>query len=176
MAVLQLQFWPAEVLRVKAEALTPNEFTPELVQTLEDMAETMYVEQGIGLAAPQVGISKRMLVVDVPVGEERASNLRALVNPEIVEKEGSIVWEEGCLSFPSITADVTRANKIRVKYQNPQGEHCELVAEELEAICLQHELDHLNGINFVDYLSPIKRKMLLRELKKYLTEAGVETA
>ncbi|HIA02013.1 MAG TPA: peptide deformylase [Myxococcales bacterium] len=176
MAVLQLHFWPAEILRVRAEALTPEEFTPELVQTLEDMAETMYVEQGIGLAAPQVGISKRMLVVDVPVGEERVSNLRALINPEIVEKEGSIVWEEGCLSFPSITAEVTRANRIRIKYQNPLGEHCELVAEELEAVCLQHELDHLNGVNFVDYLSPLKRKMLLRELKKHLADEGIEAA
>jgi peptide deformylase len=176
MAVLELQFWPAEVLRLKAEIVREEEFTPELIQTLENMAETMYVEQGIGLAAPQVGVSMRMLVMDVPQGEERESNLRALVNPEIVEKEGTIVWEEGCLSFPTITAEVTRAFRVRVAYQNPLGEHCELVAEELEAVCLQHELDHLDGVNFVDYLSPLKRKMLLRELKIHLTQMGTQAA
>jgi peptide deformylase len=176
MAVLQLQFWPAEILRVKAEPIADSQFTPELVATLENMAETMYTENGIGLAAPQVGISKRMIVIDVPEGEERNSRLRALVNPRIVEKSGTIIWEEGCLSFPGVTADVTRAAQIRIQYRNPLGEAQELVAEDLEAVCIQHEVDHLDGINFVDYLSPLKRKLLLRDLKKYLAEMGEAAA
>jgi peptide deformylase len=176
MAVLQLQFWPAEILRAKAEPVADSQFTPELVATLENMAETMYTENGIGLAAPQVGISKRMIVIDVPEGEERNSRLRALVNPRIVEKSGTIIWEEGCLSFPGVTADVTRAAQIRIQYRNPLGEAQELVAEDLEAVCIQHEVDHLDGINFVDYLSPLKRKLLLRDLKKYLAEMGEAAA
>ncbi len=174
MAVMQLQYWPAEVLRQKAEPVT--EFGDELKKTLEDMAETMYVESGIGLAAPQVGVSLRMIVIDVPKGEERKPDLKALVNPVIVEKSGEIIWEEGCLSFPGITADVTRAAHLTVEFQDYTGAKYTMQVEGLEAVCVQHELDHLNGVNFVDYLSPLKRKLLLRELKRNLSEMGVAAA
>ena len=170
MALLTLHFWPEDVLRTPASPVT--EFGPALQKTLEDMAETMYVERGIGLAAPQVGLSKRMIVIDVP-SEDGTANLRALVNPVIVSREGTIVWEEGCLSFPGLVADVTRANKVRVRFQDSAGTERELDAEGLEAVCLQHECDHLDGITFVEYLSPLKRKLLLRDLKKNLAEREV---
>lgn len=171
MAVMDLQYWPADVLRRKAEPVT--EFGPELARVLEDMAETMYVERGIGLAAPQVGLSRRMLVMDIPKGEERNSELRMLVNPTIVEKSGVILWEEGCLSFPGITAEVKRSARVTVRYQDADGRWQELIADGLEAVCVQHELDHLDGVTFLDYLSPLKRKLLLRDLKKHLAEIGV---
>ncbi|MFT7622906.1 MAG: peptide deformylase [Myxococcota bacterium] len=168
MAVMQLQFWPAEVLRTRAAEVT--EFGPELAKVLEDMAETMYVENGIGLAAPQVGLSQRMIVIDVPEDEERSANLRLLVNPEIVESVGTTLYDEGCLSFPGVNIEVKRAQQVTVKYQDAMGTEHTIEADGLEAICLQHELDHLNGINFVDYLSPLKRKLVLRELKKTLAD------
>ena len=171
MAVLQLQFWPAEVLKQVAQPVT--EFGPELLATLENMAHTMYVEHGIGLAAPQVAISERMLIMDVPLDEERRNNLKALVNPELISGEGEIVWEEGCLSFPGILAEVTRYQRIVVRYQDYLGEWHEEPLEELEAVCFQHELDHLNGINFIDYLTPLKRKLLIKDLKKTLADRGV---
>jgi len=171
MAVLDLQFWPAEVLRNRSEPVTT--FDPALLQLLENMAETMYVENGIGLAAPQVAVPKRIVVMDVPMDEERTSNLKALINPTIVEKSGEIVYEEGCLSFPGLTADVSRAAVVLVRYQDHEGNWHEDTMKELEAVCIQHEIDHLDGINFVDYLSPLKRKILLRELQKNLAEQGV---
>lgn len=174
MATLELKYYPAESLLQKAEPVTV--FDDALRQTLEDMAETMYVERGIGLAAPQVGLSKRIFVMDVPGEDEDTpgSGLLALINPEIVAKEGTILWEEGCLSFPSITAEVKRAQKLTLRYQDAFGAWQEREAEELEAVCIQHELDHLNGVTFVDYLSPLKRKLLLRELRKKLADMGVQ--
>ncbi len=168
MAVLQLQYWPAEVLRTKAAEVA--EFGPGLLKTLENMAETMYVENGIGLAAPQVGLSQRMIVMDVPKGEDRESNLMALVNPEIVETVGTVLYEEGCLSFPGITAEVKRAQQVTVKFQDWEGNTHQFTTDGLEAICVQHELDHLDGITFIEYLSPLKRKLVLRELKKTLAD------
>lgn len=176
MAVLPLQIWPAEVLRRQAEPVGDDEFGDALAQTLDDMAETMYVENGIGLAAPQVAISKRMLVMDVPMGDDRKPDLKALVNPEIVESQGTIVYEEGCLSFPGLTADVKRHGWIRVAYRDAWGKAADMVCEGLEAVCLQHEMDHLDGINFVDHLSPLKRKLLLRELKKNLADRAAANA
>ena len=174
MAVLQLRYFPAEVLRKVAEPVT--EFGDDLRKLAENMAETMYVEHGIGLAAPQVGVGKRLFVMDVPRDEEDprpAFGLTAFVNPEIVDKQGTIIWEEGCLSFPGLTADVKRAETIRVRFQDLNGVAREIAATGLDAVCIQHEHDHLDGITFVDHLSPLKRRLLLRELKKVLAEMGV---
>ena len=173
MSLLELQYWPAEVLRIVASPVT--EFDAALQTTLEDMAETMYIERGIGLAAPQVGISKRMIVIDTPIADEESSRLEALLNPEIIESSGELIWEEGCLSFPGLTVEITRKETIRVRFQDHKGAWHEMDATGLKAVCIQHELDHLNGINFIDHVSPLKRKLLLRELKKNLTELGVET-
>ncbi len=176
MATLELKYYPAAILKRKAEPVV--DFDEGLQKTIEDMAETMYVENGIGLAAPQVGISKRLFVMDVPPNAEGedGTGLVALINPEIIASEGTIVWEEGCLSFPTMVAEVKRAHTLTVRYQNPAGEWCERDASELEAVCIQHEQDHLNGVTFVDYLSPLKRTLLLRDLKKKLTEMGVRVA
>lgn len=176
MATLDLHFFPAPVLRKLAEPVTV--FNDDLRAFLEDMAETMYVESGIGLAAPQVGVSKRIFVMDVASYDDdgtASSRLTTLVNPEIVEKDGTIVYEEGCLSFPGITADVTRALRITVNYVDGHGVEKCLSTEGLESVCVQHELDHLNGVTFVDYLSPLKRKLLLRELKRNLMDRGVSS-
>ena len=172
MSLLELQYWPAEVLRTVASPVT--EFDEALLTTLEDMAETMYVERGIGLAAPQVGISKRMIVIDVPTEDEEVVHLQALVNPEIIEGNGELPWEEGCLSFPGLTVEVVRKETIKVRFQDHEGTWHEMEASGLKSVCIQHELDHLNGVNFIDHVSPLKRKLLLRELKKNLTELGVE--
>jgi len=171
MSVLELQYWPAEVLRTPAKPVT--EFDDELRTLLVDMAEIMYLERGIGLAAPQVAISKRILVMDVPSEESEDCNLVSLINPEIVASEGEIWWDEGCLSFPGVNVEVKRHERIQVRYQDQDGAWQEMDASGLTSICLQHELDHLNGVTFVDYLSPLKRKLILRDLKKTLAELGV---
>jgi len=171
MSALELQFWPAEVLRTPAKPVT--EFDDELRKLLVDMAETMYLERGIGLAAPQVAISKRILVMDVPSEDSEESNLVSLINPEIVATEGEIWWDEGCLSFPGVTVEVKRHERVQMRYQDQDGAWQEMDASGLTSICLQHELDHLNGVTFVDYLSPLKRKLVLRDLKKTLVELGV---
>jgi len=172
MAVLQLKYYPAEVLRTKTETVTA--FDDELATTAQDMAETMYMENGIGLAANQVGLLVQMLVMDVPDEENpTASRLKVLVNPNLLESEGEIVWDEGCLSFPGITVPVKRASTVRVEYFDPSGERHEETMHGLEAVCLQHEMDHLAGVTFIEYLSPLKRKLALRELKRNLAEMGV---
>ncbi len=181
MAVLPLQFWPAEVLRTPARPVAPEEFDRALVRFVEDMAETMYLERGIGLAAPQVGVSKRVLVMDVPRegpdGEpDGESHLTFIINPELVAREGTQVYEEGCLSFPGLLAEVTRSKRVTLRYQDVTGARQERVLEGLEAVCIQHEIDHLDGITFVEYLSPLKRKLLLRDLKKTLAERGEQLA
>ena len=151
-----------------------TEFDAALAKTAADMAETMYMENGIGLAANQVGLSVQMLVMDVPDEESpTVSRLKVLINPKVVASEGEVIWDEGCLSFPGLSIPVKRAAHVTVSYSSPDGETHEESMEGLEAICLQHEMDHLAGITFIDYLSPLKRKLALRDLKKNLTDMGV---
>lgn len=157
------------VLETVAEPVT--EFgTPELKQLVEDMFETMYANKGIGLAGPQVNLSKRLFVCDVSAGEDPAAKL-ALINPEILVKEGRQVGEEGCLSIPGFREDVSRAYKVRVRAQNVDGEFFELEAEDLKSRCIQHEYDHLNGILFLAHLSTLKRDLIRRKIRK-LVKAG----
>ena len=137
----------------------------ELLRLLDDMLETMYAAPGIGLAAPQVGVLKRAFVADL--GEEGARAPLFVINPELVERSAaSSVAEEGCLSLPKQFGEVTRADKVRLRHLDREGEACEIEAEGLLARCLQHELDHLDGILFVDHLSALKRTMILRRLAK----------
>ncbi len=134
---------------------------------LEDMAETMYAAPGIGLAAPQVGIGQRMIVLDVPQGDDGpGKHLLKLVNPQIVARDGSIVWEEGCLSVPEFTAPVTRARRILLRAWTPDQQEIEIEAEDLLAVALQHELDHLDGKLFLDRLSRLKREMYKSRQRK----------
>ena len=175
MAVLALRYFPDDILRIKTTPIT--EFGDALRKFVADMAETMYAENGIGLAANQVGVSRRVVVMDVPRSEEdRSPNFKAYINPEIVERSGIQFFDEGCLSFPGITAEVKRALGITVRYHDATGAVHEDRVTGLESVCVQHELDHLEGITFVDYLSPLKRRLLLRDLKKNLAELGVPAA
>ncbi len=143
-------------------------FDDELRRLIHDMFEVMYAEEGIGLAAPQIGISKRFFVMDVG---EPGTRAQAIVNPVIVEESGSEKGEEGCLSLPGLVGEVERAAKIMVEGQDPDGNPLRLEASELVARCIQHEIDHLDGILFIDRLSPIKRKLLLSKWKKRQKEA-----
>jgi len=159
MAILEIKEYGEPVLREKA--LPVKEITPEILNIIKDMAETMYADSGVGLAAPQVGVSKRIILVD---GEE--DGLIVLINPMIIKSEGEAVAEEGCLSIPGIYSQVKRASKVTVKALNENGDPIEITKEALTARALQHEIDHLDGILFVDRIGRMERQMLLNKLKK----------
>jgi peptide deformylase len=139
--------------------------TEEIAQLARDMVETVHAAPGVGLAAPQVGVSKRLIVVDLSVGEEKEA-LHVLINPEIVSKEGEAVAEEGCLSVPDIKEKVTRPYKVVARGLDLEGRRVEIEGEDLLARALCHEIDHLNGILFVDKLSSLKRKLIKKKLQK----------
>ncbi|MDH4064777.1 MAG: peptide deformylase [Acidobacteriota bacterium] len=144
--------------------------TQEVMALVDDMIDTMYAAPGIGLAAPQIGVSRRVFVVDLSVGRDPAS-LIVLINPEWVEREGMQLEEEGCLSLPGFTATVPRPARALVRGWNRRGEMCTVEGTELLARALQHEMDHLDGRLFVDRLRGIKRDMILRKARK-LARAG----
>ncbi len=157
------------VLEKKAEPVTEFD-TPELHELVSDMWETMYAAKGVGLAAPQVGISRRISVIDVSIGENETDKI-VIINPEIVTREGKQTGEEGCLSIPGFREPVTRANQVTVRAKNARGEDIELSGQELLARAFQHEIDHLNGILFINHLSALKRDIIRRKIKK-LQKAG----
>ena len=164
MATLEIKKYPDEVLRKKTE--TVNEFDDGLQRLIDDMVETMYAAPGLGLAANQVGVLKQVMVIDVGTGEEESS-LMVLVNPEIVLMEGENESDEGCLSVPDYTTIVKRADKVKVKCLDRHGKPCEIEGEGLMAKALQHEIDHLNGILFVDRIGRIKKEFFK---KRYARE------
>ena len=167
MALRKIIEYPEPILRLKAKDV--ETFDDELTVLIEDMAETMYDAPGVGLAAPQVAQSLRVIVVDITVpGEEQ--QCMALVNPEIVDRHDSQIDEEGCLSVPELTAKVQRYKKITVQYQDADGTSHELTTEDRFAVVLQHEIDHLDGILFIDHLSPLKRNLYKKKRKKMLAE------
>jgi len=146
--------------------------TPELHQFVADMFETMYASHGVGLAAPQVDVSKRLTVIDITGGEEGQEPQQVvLINPEVVTKEGRQTGEEGCLSIPGFREPVTRAKKATVRAQNVKGEWFEITGEDLLARAMLHEIDHLNGVLFLAHLSSLKRDLIKRKIKK-LIRAG----
>lgn len=149
------------VLRQRAEVV--DDIDERLVRLAADMAETMYAAPGIGLAATQVDVHKRVIVMDISEGRDE---LRVFIDPEIVRAEGEAECEEGCLSVPGYYEKVTRAASIRVRAKGADGRPFELDAEGLLAVCIQHEMDHLEGKVFVDYLSPLKRARLAGRLRK----------
>jgi len=155
--------------RLKKIAAPVTSFGPEIQRLVRDMAETMYAAPGVGLAATQVDVHKRIIVIDV---SEAHDELRVFINPELVEAEGEAECEEGCLSVPGFYDKVTRAAAIRVRAQDEYGKPSELAADGLLAVCIQHEMDHLIGKVFVDYLSPLKRARLAARLKKKQRLAG----
>ncbi|AHE47698.1 MULTISPECIES: peptide deformylase [Aeromonas] len=165
MAILDVLRFPDERLRTVAAPV--ETITPELQQIVDDMFETMYAEEGIGLAATQVDIHQRIIVIDV--SEDREDQL-VLINPEILEQSGSTGIEEGCLSVPGSRALVPRAEWVKVRALDRHGKPFELEADDLLAICIQHEMDHLVGKLFVDYLSPLKRQRIRQKLEKMARE------
>ena len=169
MAVLNILEFPDP--RLTTVASDVESFDDELKKLVEDMIETMYTANGIGLAATQVNVHKRLLVLDV---SENQDNPLVYVNPEIVSQHGEQVHEEGCLSVPGIYASVKRAENITVRARKPDGETFEESLEGLHAVCVQHEMDHLIGRLFVDYLSPLKRNMVRKKLEKQRKVAAKE--
>jgi peptide deformylase len=161
MTMLTILEFPDPRLRTKAQPVSV--FDQALKDLIDAMFATMYAAPGIGLAATQVNVHKQLLVLDV--SEEKNQPL-ALINPKIVASDGSQVYQEGCLSVPGIFADVERADRITVEAQDRDGQPITLQADGLLAVCIQHEMDHLVGKLFVDYLSPLKREMVRKKLEK----------
>ncbi len=139
--------------------------TPDLQGLIEDMWETMYAAKGVGLAAPQIGSNKRISVIDISVGEDESKKI-VIINPEIISRDGKQTGEEGCLSLPGFREPVTRANKVTIRAQDEKGETVEIEGEELLARAFEHEIDHLNGILFINHLSALKRDIIRRKIKK----------
>ncbi len=171
MAQLEILEFPDQRLRTVARPV--EVFDEDLNRLVDDMIETMYAAHGIGLAATQVNRHIRLLILDV---SEDQAQPRVYINPEIVESQGEQICEEGCLSVPGIYANVQRAEKIRIEAQDREGNTFREDAEGLHAVCLQHEMDHLRGRLFVDYLSPLKRRMVRKKLAKQRRQAGQEAA
>lgn len=165
MSIRKIFQYPEPVLRAQTKKVT--EFDEELHTLVEDMAETMYDAPGIGLAAPQIGESLKLIVVDTSIDPENRQYM-ALINPEIIEHEGNQLDEEGCLSVPELTSKVKRFKKITVKYQDLEGQETSLTTEDRFAVVLQHEIDHINGILFIDHLSSLKRNLYKKKVKKWL--------
>ena len=170
MSVLELYEYPHPILEQKAEKVLKVD--ADIQKFLDDMLETMYASKGVGLAAPQVGVSKRIIVIDAEQkevdGEYKRGNPMCLVNPEIVYKsEETILFCEGCLSVPKQSADVERHYAIKVRYLDYNSKEQEIEAEDYLAVILQHEIDHLDGILYIDRISRLKRNMLLKKLEKY---------
>ena len=164
MALLPILEFPDPRLRTKAVPVeAANVTTAEFQRLLDDMFETMYDAPGIGLAASQVDVHQRFMVIDI---SEEKNQPQVFINPELSDKAGEQVYQEGCLSLPGIFADVTRADEITVRFLDRQGQPQELRADGLLAVCIQHEMDHLDGKLFVDYLSPLKREMVRKKLAK----------
>jgi len=160
MAILKIRKYGDPVLRRRAARV--DAVTPDIRKTISDMIDTMYDEVGLGLAAPQVGVSLRLMVV----ADEENRDVRALVNPVITEQGGEIVAEEGCLSIPGIFAPVKRAEWVRLEAQDPDGKPVSLTARGLRARVFQHEMDHLDGVLFIDRLDAVTRDRIKRRIKK----------
>jgi len=161
--ILKIVKYPDPVLSRPGEPIT--EFNDELRKLVDDMFETSYAEQGIGLAAPQVSVSKRLAVIDLSMGKDPKDKL-VLINPEIIESDGKQYEEEGCLSFPEIREKVSRAFKVRVRAQDANGKWFEMDGTELLARCFQHEIDHVDGMLFIFRMSALKRDFALRKIRK----------
>ena len=162
MALQKVIYLPDPRLRLATRTIT--EFDDPLHQLIDDMVETMYHERGIGLAAPQIGLSLKLAVIDISESRDQAF---CIINPEILTAEGEDFMQEGCLSVPHAYDKAPRALKVRVRAQDRNGKSFEMDADGLLAHCLQHEIDHLNGKLFVDYLSPLKRQMAMKKLEKF---------
>jgi peptide deformylase len=165
MAIRDILLFPEHSDTLTTECDSVEKVDDEIRQLVDDLAETMYDAEGIGLAAPQVGVTKRVTVIDLS-GPDHRDDLHVLINPEIVEAEGSSVREEGCLSFPALYGEVERAERVVVEATDREGERYEIEAEGLLAVAMQHEIDHLDGVLFLERMTPTKRRMARREYRK----------
>jgi len=161
--------------RLREVAKPVAEVTPEIQALVDDMAETMYDAPGVGLAAPQIGENHRIFVIDC-AEEDEPSQLLVFINPEIFEKDGQVVWNEGCLSFPGVREEIKRAERVKVRALARNGKPFELAAEGLLAVAIQHETDHLNGVLMVDKLNALKRRMMGRRLAQARKEAEADSS
>lgn len=168
MAQRKIIIEPDTILRKKSETL--EKVNNELKSLMDDMLETMYAAPGIGLAAVQVGILKRLIVIDISKDKEKKNPL-FLINPEIVSKSNKTsIYEEGCLSLPGYFAEIERPAECKIEYLDYEGKKSEMDANGLLATCIQHEVDHLNGVLFIDYLSKLKKDMIVKKLVKHKKE------
>jgi peptide deformylase len=165
--ILKIVKYPDPILARPGEPVT--EFNAELRKLIADMFETTYAEQGVGLAAAQVGVSKRLITIDLSVGKKPEDKL-VLINPEIIWSEGKLYDEEGCLSFPDIREKVVRAAKVRVRTQDEKGKWFEMEGDDLLSRCFQHEIDHVDGVQFIYRMSALKRDLVLRKIRKLIRD------
>jgi peptide deformylase len=173
MAVRTILHYPDPRLRQKALAVPT--VTPEIKQLVEDMAETMYAAPGVGLAANQIGEALRIFVIDT-AGDDEPSKLQVFINPQIVSKQGELVWEEGCLSFPGVMEEIERAAHVRVKAIDQHGQPFELEAEGLLAVAIQHENDHLDGALMIDKMGALKKRIVDRKMRRRAAERPSSSA
>ncbi len=171
MALLDILVYPDKRLRQRAEPVTV--FDAELEKLVQDMAETMYAAPGIGLAAIQVNVLKRVVVMDL---SEEKNDLKVFINPEVTPLEGTQEFEEGCLSVPGVFASVERVERVRINAMDVKGNPFEIETDGLLSVCIQHEVDHLNGKVFVDYLSRMKQERVRKKLLKEQKEAASQAA
>jgi peptide deformylase len=171
MALREILEYPDPRLREVGEPVTA--VTPEIQALVDDMAETMYDAPGCGLAATQLGIKLRIFVVDC-AEEDQPSDLKVFINPEIIEKDGIVVWTEGCLSFPGAREEIKRAERVKVRALGRDGKPFELEADGLLAVAIQHETDHLNGVLMIDKLNALKRRMMGRKMAQARKEASAD--
>ena len=171
--VREILIWPDP--RLKEKAVPVDAVDASIGRLIDDMFETMYAAEGVGLAAPQIGVLQRVIVCDTTSVDEGVEPM-ALINPEIVTAEGSKKYREGCLSVPGEAEEVTRPSKVRVRFLDREGQPREIEAEGLLAVCLQHEIDHLNGVLFVDYLSSLKRELIKKRMKRVKQQRQEEAA
>jgi len=166
-AVKDVLIWPDPVLKMVSQPV--HEFGPDLLSLIEDIKDTMEHEPMAGLSAPQIGVSKRVFVIDIDPEHNDGNGTKgkeAFINPEIIEREGSFSWEEGCMSIPGVRGNVKRSYKVLMRYQNERGEYITREGFYYLSGCFQHEIDHLNGILWVDYQSALKRNLIKKKMQK----------
>jgi peptide deformylase len=151
--------------RLREKGAKVESVTPQIQKLVDDMAETMYAAPGVGLAATQIGEAVQVFVIDV-AEENQPSDLRIFINPEILERDGKVLWAEGCLSFPGVTEEIERAAHVRVRALDREGKPFELEAEGLLAVAIQHEYDHLQGVLMIDHLGLLKKRLVNRKMQR----------
>lgn len=166
MSLLEIVHYPHPVLLEAGKPVDKSEFNGDLEMLVSDMFETMKSAEGVGLAAPQVGVSKRIFVMDTPSNDEGERERHVLINPEIIHIEGEQVGDEGCLSFPGISQVVQREMRVVARAQNIKGEKFEIDVTQLAARCILHETDHCDGIVFLDRMSPLKRELAKQKIRR----------